>query len=264
MRINRERFRHPSGRDLDNNDSALKYYELILENNHPENIIRYSLPEGYRFVNYAPGDREAWLEIETSAREFVTFREGMESWEKYYGGHEQELTDRMYFVETAEGKKVGTATAYYEPEDRSGAGWLHWVAIHRDYQGKGLARPLISQTLFRLVQLGYSSVRIPTQTNTWLAASIYLDFGFRPFLPNLKENMEGYRILKTITGHPALEGIQETEPENIWDMENVHIEEALRKKYPDLVYYKVWKERGIIAYCTKEERGELPWQEQHS
>mgnify|MGYP005793897135 FL=1 len=260
MKINGKRVCHPSGRALDNNDSALKYFELILENDHPQELSRYPLPEGYHFVNYTPGDEEAWLEIETSAREFVTRREGLEAWKKYYGGHEQELRDRMYFIETSAGRKVGTATAYYEPADRSGAGWLHWVAVHRDYQGKGLARPLIAQALNRLVQLGYSSIKIPTQTNTWLAASIYLDFGFHPFPPNLEKNLEGYRILKTITDHPALKGIPEISPEAVWDMENVRVEESLRKKYPDLEYYKIWKEKGIIAYCTKRERGEIPWQ----
>ncbi|HIS27678.1 MAG TPA: GNAT family N-acetyltransferase [Candidatus Pullilachnospira intestinigallinarum] len=243
--------RHPSGRLPDNNDSALKYYELILENNHPENFRSLPLPEGFHFTTYEPRDEEAWISIETSAREFVTRKEGLEAWQRYYGGREKELPGRMFFIETKAGNKVATATAYYEPADSSKAGWLHWVAVRREYQGRGLARPLIAQALTRLAQLGYSSVKIPTQTNTWLAASLYLDFGFHPFGPNREENMEGYRILKTLTNHPALKDIEPADPADLWDMENVRMEEILRKEHPDLIHYKVWKEKGMLSYLTK-------------
>lgn len=248
--------KHPSGRMLDNNDSAIKYIELILENNHPEDFPPLPLPEGFHFTMYQPGDEIPWMEIETSAREFVTHEEGVEAWKRYYGGKEQELSERMFFVETLEGQKVATATAYYEPEDTSGAGWLHWVAVRREFQGRGLARPLIAQALCRLAQLGYSSVKIPTQTNTWLAAGIYLDFGFHPFPPNLQESLEGYRILKTITNHPALDVIDPAEPEEIWDWENVALEEKLRRAHPDLIHYKVWKDKGILSYCAGGETAE--------
>lgn len=243
--------RHPLGRLPDNNDSALKYYELILENNHPEAFRPLPLPEGFHFSTFQPGDEEEWIAIETSAREFVTRREGLEAWQHYYGGREEELPGRMYFVETETGEKVATATAYYEPEDLSGAGWLHWVAVRREYQGRGLARPLIAQALYRLAQLHYPSVKIPTQTNTWLAASIYLDFGFHPFGPNLERNLEGYRILKTLTSHPALHDIEPASPGDLWDMENVRLEEKLRMEHPDLIHYKVWKEKGILSYITE-------------
>ncbi|MFQ6804593.1 MAG: hypothetical protein ACLRT5_06825 [Lachnospiraceae bacterium] len=73
--------RHPLGRLPDNNDSALKYYELILENNHPEAFRPLPLPEGFHFSTFQPGDEEEWIAIETSAREFVTRREGLEAWQ---------------------------------------------------------------------------------------------------------------------------------------------------------------------------------------
>lgn len=243
--------RHPLGRLPDNNDPAIKYFELILEHRHPETFHPLPLPDGFHFSSYRPGDEEAWISIETSAREFVTRKEGLEAWQRYYGGREAELSDRMFFIETENGEKVATATAYYEPEDLSGAGWLHWVAIRREYQGRGLSRPLIAQALYRLAQFHYPSVKIPTQTNTWLAASIYLDFGFHPFPPNLKQNREGYRILKTLTNHPALKLIDPADPCDLWNRENVRLEEALRKAHPDLIYYKIWKEKGILSYRTE-------------
>ncbi len=190
---------------FDNHDSRIKYYEILLYNDNPQKIKEYPLPNGYRFVYYKNGDRDSWIEIEKSAKEFETYEEGLRAWEKYYGGHESELGERMFFVEAENGEKVATATAYYEPRDASGAGWLHWVAVRRDFQGKGLARPLISHTLLRLAELGYKTFKIPTQTTTWVAARLYLDFGFKPIPENAVSSYEGYRILRTLTGHPALE-----------------------------------------------------------
>ena len=48
----------------------------------------------------------------------------------------------MVFVENVAGEKVATATAYEDitGRDRSGSGWLHWVAVRREYQGRGLSK----------------------------------------------------------------------------------------------------------------------------
>ena len=170
--------RHPLGRLPDNNDSALKYYELILENNHPEAFRPLPLPEGFHFSTFQPGDEEEWIAIETSAREFVTRREGLEAWQHYYGGREEELPGRMYFVETETGgKKVATATAYYEPEDLSGAGWLHWVAVRRGVPGQRAG-----QTADRSGALSSGAASLSLRENPhsdqYLAGRVHLS-GFR-------------------------------------------------------------------------------------
>ena len=52
--------------------------------------------------------------------------------------------------------------------------------------------------------LGYDHVKLSSQTNTWLACKIYLDFGFRPDPESVKENLIGWEILRTLTDHPVL------------------------------------------------------------
>ena len=123
----------------------------------------------------------------------------------------------MFFVVNRAGEKVATATAFYDVmgEDLSGDGWLHWVAVRREEQGKGLSKPLIAHTLERLRQLGYTHAKIPTQTNTWLACKIYLDFGFRPVPQNAEESRLGWQIIKRLTNHPALSEFEAASDEDV-------------------------------------------------
>lgn len=202
---------------FDNHDSQIKYYELLLQREHLDNLPYYELPNGYRFAFYEPGDRDAWIAIEQSAKEFETYEQGMKSWSRYYDGKDEELTKRMVFVTNEAGEKVATATAYYDiyGRDKSGAGWLHWVAVRREYQGKGLSKPLITYVLNVMRSLGYKHAKIPTQTTTWLACKVYLDLGFLPVPENAVHSKMGWQIVKTLTKHPALSTFEEVQEEQI-------------------------------------------------
>ena len=90
---------------FDNHDERIRYYELILERNL-ENLPFFPLPDGYRYVFFRPGDRDYWIDIEKSAKEFASCEQGGEAWNRYYGGREDELTGRMVFVEDANGGRL--------------------------------------------------------------------------------------------------------------------------------------------------------------
>ena len=94
-------------------------------------------------------------------------------------------------------------------KDKTGSAWLHWVAVKREYQGKGLSKPLISYVLNIMKNLGYTHAKIPTQTTTWLACKIYLDFGFMPVRENLYNSRKGWQIIYKLTNHQALKRISE-------------------------------------------------------
>ena len=65
----------------DNHDERICYYELLLESNITE-VPQYELPKGYRFVPYTDNDRDAWIDIEISAKEFVNYKQGLEAWNR--------------------------------------------------------------------------------------------------------------------------------------------------------------------------------------
>ena len=192
--------------NFDTHDQRLCYFEIMFEGSL-EHIPDYPLPEGYRVravtVDEAPEKvKQDWIEIEKSAREFETYEQGEEAWNRYYGSRTEMLPGRMFFVEDATGQRVATATAFFDiyGRDQSGAGWLHWVAVRREEQGKGLSKPLIAAVLKRLKELGHSQVKIPTQTTTWLACKVYYDMGFRPIPKNLVSSRAGWKMLEQLAG----------------------------------------------------------------
>lgn len=193
---------------LDNHDSRIRYVDLLMERLNLDSIPESPLPDGYRFVFYQPGDRDEWIRIEKSAKELRDEQQGVEVWEQYYGGVEDTLHNRMIFIENPQGEKVATATAYYDangelPPER---GQVHWVAVRRDHQGLGLAKPLISRALEVMKERGHTEAMLHTQTTTWVAVKLYLNFGFRPIPENAEKNRDGWRIIKALTDHPALDG----------------------------------------------------------
>ena len=116
----------------------------------------------------------------------------------------------MFFVVDEQSRKLATATAYYDIRtgDDGETGWLHWVAVRRDAQGLGLSKPIISHVICYMNSIGYRRAVIPTQTTNWLACKVYLDLGFRPIPRNAERNRMGWRIVRTLTDHPALEAFE--------------------------------------------------------
>ncbi|MBR6186760.1 MAG: GNAT family N-acetyltransferase [Clostridia bacterium] len=201
---------------LDNHDARIRYYELMLRGELSDQK-EIPLPAGFHYANYADGDRDVWIAVEMSARELDSYAQGVEVWERYFAGHTALLPARMVFIENEAGEKIATATAYFDIRgiDWSGDGWLHWVAVKREWQGRGLSKPLVSHVLQIMKQLGCTHAKIPTQTTTWVACKVYLDLGFRPIEKNYVRCRDGWRIVKRLTDHPALEELTPAADEEV-------------------------------------------------
>lgn len=191
----------PDSKNYKTHDDSLCYIDLTFEGGL-DAIPHYALPEGFCFVNYQSGDKAAWIDIELSAGEVLNPEHGQECWNRYYGKREAELPERMFFIEDTNGNKIATATAFYDIHagDSPKNGQLHWVAIKKEAQGKGLAKPLITHTLKKLKELGYDKIKIHTQTNTWLACKIYHELGFMPSEESFNKQRFGWKMVGLLTG----------------------------------------------------------------
>jgi GNAT superfamily N-acetyltransferase len=95
---------------------------------------------------------------------------------------------------------IGTITAWNDGEiEGRDIGRIHWVAIVREAQGRGLAKPMLSAAIDVLQTLGYTEAWLWTGTapiEMWpqidnspgtppiTPINLYRSFGFEPYLRN--------------------------------------------------------------------------------
>jgi len=147
-------------------------------------LPQFPLPRPFSFRWYQEGDRAAWEDIqircEDDPRPFPP-----DLFDRAYGMNFAALPHRMLFLLDERQQPIGGATAWLD-EDFDGKlyGRIHWVAILREYQGRGLAKPLMSTVCSRLRELGHERACLRTSTGRILAINLYRKFGFVPLIRN--------------------------------------------------------------------------------
>ena len=231
-------------------DNRIKYIELLMKYDDISDYKNYDLPEGFHYEFYKPGDEEEWVKIHIESGEFTSIEMGLKHFHDFYDSFVEELSKRCVFiVDNNTGEKIGTATISLLKEPEHGYnGSVDWVAIKKRYQGRSLAKPLISKFMEIANDVGHNSLILHTQTNTWLAGKIYLDYGFEVL--NKKE-IFGWSILKTLTNHPKLSEYDFLSQEEMLDSRNVEIERQLIKMYGTEEFnYGVWYKNGLHNVYT--------------
>lgn len=142
---------------------------------------------------YRPGDEAAWVQIERLADRHNDIDEAV--FAREFGGDESQLRQRQLFMCAEDGSEIGTATAW-KNEHYAGEpyGRVHWVAIVPHFQGRGLARPLLSACLDRMKELGCRGAYLTTEPPRIAAIGLYLKFGFVPGV-RCEAEREAWRIL---------------------------------------------------------------------
>lgn len=233
-------------------DNTIKYYELLMVYNDTSKCQRYDLPIGFHYEFFQDGDELDWVNIHIESGEFTSIEQGIEYFHTFYDYFKDDLDKRCVFiVDDKSQEKVGTATISLLSDTSLGYdATVDWVAIKKRYQGRKLARPLISKFIKIANDLNHDKLLLHTQTTTWLAAKLYLDFGFIPFNTDEKE---GWQILKTLTNHEKLNNFKKVPEKEIYDLRNIEIERILKKKFHDKDFnYEVWYKNGlhnVYVYC---------------
>lgn len=160
-----------------------------------DTIPFYSLPEGFSLRSYVPGDENSWVELQKCADKFNKI--DLSLFHRAFGCDTEILKQRMLFLLNQEGKIIGTAAAWFD-DDYHGEkyGRVHWVAIHPDYQGQGLSKPLMSAVCEKLVKLGHAKAYLTTSSARIPAIKLYLKFGFIPEIitPDDKKIWEALKL----------------------------------------------------------------------
>jgi GNAT superfamily N-acetyltransferase len=154
----------------------------------------FPLPPGYALSWYQPGCEAWWFEIQRRADPLAPITAG--TFAKYFGTAPGELSRRQAFLLEPAGRPIGTATAWFEQDER-GQEWgrLHWVAILPEWQGRGLGRPLLSDVCQRMHTLHPQRSFLRTAPHRLAAIRLYLAFGFQPLIGTPHEASAWRQIL---------------------------------------------------------------------
>lgn len=234
---------------LKNIDKKIKYYDLIMVRDL-KNIKECDLPNGlsYSFWNN-DNCKQDWINIHIATGEFNSVdKEAEPIFNDFYNEFYSQLCSRCVFIENDKGEKIATATI--SPANEYGYKCvIDWFAISPKAQGLKLSKLLLSKVLLIAKNLGYKKVLLHTQTTTWLAVKIYLDYGFKPFKT---EGNKGWNILQTIINHPELTGFKKINENEIYDDLMIKIEQELDKIHKNY-NYSVWYINNRNDVYVKEE-----------
>lgn len=220
---------------MNNIEKTLEYHELLMTRKL-DTIPQYELNEDFSFKFWDSDDCiKDWVTIHIESGEFNSVEEAYNTFHNFYDKFYNEIKNRCFFIENKNGEKIATATV--SPADEYGYNCvIDWFAISSKAQGLGLSKPLLTKTLITAKNLGYNEILLHTQTHTWLAAKIYLDFGFEPLNTG---NDKGWQILNTITSHPKLKHYKKLKNEELYDSLIVKIKKQLDVLHKDY-NYSVW------------------------
>jgi GNAT superfamily N-acetyltransferase len=167
------------------NDNAEKPVWMIRDN--LDDLPSFPLPQRFSIRWYQTGDRAIWENIQKRC-EYDPRPFPQDLFERGFGANPAALPERMVFLLDKAQRPIGTATAWLDENfDGKLYGRVHWVAIVEEFQGRGLAKPLMSIVCSRLRELGHTRACLKTATHRVPAINLYKKFGFVPLVRNEKE-----------------------------------------------------------------------------
>lgn len=160
-------------------DKSIKYYDVLMKREIGTSIANPFLPDGFKFSFFKLGDEKSWAEIETSVGEFEDVDYALEYFKDNYLPHLTELERRCIFVENEDGLKVATVTNWWNYTKLRRDPWIHWMAVHPEYQGLGLGKAIVFKVINNIKEIeGDCDVYLHTQTWSYKAINIYKKAGF--------------------------------------------------------------------------------------
>lgn len=224
-------------------EKTLEYHELLMVYHDTSKYQEDTLPNGFHYEFYKQGDEEEWAMIHIKSGEFMSMEEGLKTFHDFYDSFIEELPKRLFFVVNQEGEKVATATISLLTQPEYGySAVADWFAIKKEYQGMKLSKPMINHFIKLAHELGHKKLLLHTQTHTWLAAKLYLDFGFEPF--HVEDDIKEWQILKTITNHPRLANIEAIDEKEMYFDVALKTKEILDQKFGEDYEYVIWHKNG--------------------
>ena len=197
---------------------------MIIHPNEVASLPEPTLPEGYFFRLYQPGDARTWAHITTVVDEFDNEAHAEASFTRAFMPEEEELKRRLVFVVAPDGSAVATSMAWMFEENGQRFGRVHWICNDPAHQGKGIGRAIVLWAMKRIAELepGLDQY-LDTQTWSHKAIGLYLRLGFHPvrkthpILREVNDYDEAVEVLRTIVPDKMPEAVFKMFIENVED-----------------------------------------------
>jgi ribosomal protein S18 acetylase RimI-like enzyme len=180
----------------------VEYIKLKMVRLDLENIPEYSMPHGFKLKFYKIGEEPLWARIEAAAGEFESEEAALSYFNTQFADYKHELENRCLFIVSNEGKVIGTAMAQESSDGDKSLGRVGWVGIDPEFQGLGLSKPLLSQVM-KVLKEHHEKVYLTTQTTSFRAVNMYLNFGFLPAIES-KGDREAWKYIEKILDRRVL------------------------------------------------------------
>lgn len=159
-------------------DRSIPFYNTILKcGQYVEHEI--TLPEGYRFRTYQPGDESAWARLEHETGDFETQDMAEAYFAAQYCQNKDALRERCIFVLDGEDQIVGSCIAWSDAKGGLTIASLHWLVVSPAHQGRGLGRALCQKVMEIFAKNQELPVYIHTQPWSYVAILLYVRLGFK-------------------------------------------------------------------------------------
>lgn len=138
-------------------------------------------PDGFSMRLMRPGDESEWTKVWQDVEPPGKIDGSI--FAREFGADWNLIEARCLLLIAPSGEVAGTVGAWFNDTFMGCRfGCIHWLAIKRNFQGKGLSMPMLMSALKRLVRLGHDRCYLITQTCRLPAIRLYLKCGFKPLI----------------------------------------------------------------------------------
>lgn len=176
-------------------DKSIPHIGVLMDKYDTLIYPKYELPAGYAFCNYQNGYEHFWSALQFSVEQTDSLEEAEEIFRNEFQSKPDDMLKRCIFIKDYEGNIVATASLWFGYHFGRELQRIHWVAVSQRHQRKGLAKALLTKLFELYNELGYSEyIYLTSQTWSYKALNIYMEFGFKPYLGKKPINWESVNL----------------------------------------------------------------------
>ncbi len=168
---------------IDMLDKSMAYIGILMTNENTREYPRYDLLEGFTFDFYRKGYEEAWAKIQFDLEQTDSVDSAKQLFEDEFAIGCENLEKQYVFVLNGEKKVVSYGSVWSGEHFGEGFYRLHWIATAAEYQGRGIAKALLTKLLDVYNEIDNKNfIYLVSQTWSYKAINLYQKFGFTPYL----------------------------------------------------------------------------------